>query len=271
MLKTRIITATILVPLVVLGTLFLPSKAFAAVSGIFFGCAMWEWTALAGFKTLSRRVLGFILIPLVTLFLLALMQSLGKSVVQEGLPVLVMLFWCLAGFSVLYYPTCLSYWQSKSAGVIAGSFVLIPAWFMLVALQYLNPSLVLYIFSLVWVSDIAAYFVGKRFGKHKLAPVLSAGKTWEGVLGAFVAGFFVIILGYRLIDQNLSRWHWVLLGLFTIGFSIIGDLFESLFKRLRNLKDSGAILPGHGGLMDRIDSLTAAVPIFAIGFMVLGI
>jgi phosphatidate cytidylyltransferase len=268
MLKTRIITATILIPLVILGTLFLSSQIFAAVSGLVFLGAMWEWTALAGFKTISRRVFCFILIPLFTLFLLALMQSLGKSVVRESVPLLIMLFWLLVGFSVLCYPKYLSCWQSKSAGVIAGSFVLIPAWFMLVALQYLNPSLVLYVFSLVWVSDIAAYFVGKRFGKHKLAPVLSPGKTWEGVFGAFIAGFFVIILGYMLIDQNLSRWHWVILGLITIGFSIVGDLFESLFKRLRNLKDSGAILPGHGGLLDRIDSLTAAVPVFAIGFMV---
>ena len=152
-------------------------------------------------------------------------------------------------------------------GVVAGCLVLVPSWFLLVALQHRNPWLVLYILSLIWVCDIAAYFVGKRFGKYKLAPKLSPGKTWEGVLGAYVGGLFVILVGYHYLAQDHSLFSWVMLGLITITFSIVGDLFESLFKRLRNLKDSGTLLPGHGGVLDRIDSITAAVPIFAIGFM----
>ena len=135
------------------------------------------------------------------------------------------------------------------------------------ALQHRNPWLVLYILSLIWVCDIAAYFVGKRFGKHTLAPKLSPGKTWEGVLGAYAGGLLVVIVGYLYLDQDLSLFSWVMLGLICITFSIVGDLFESLFKRLRNLKDSGTLLPGHGGVLDRIDSITATVPIFAIGFM----
>lgn len=267
MLKTRIITAAVLIPLVILGTLYLPSMAFAVVSGIVFWCAMWEWTALAGFQSVFGRTLCLILMPLCTLLILAILQWIGKSVLQESVPLLILAFWLLAGFSVVYYPKILSFWKQRAVSVITGCMVLIPAWFMLVALQYLDPWLVLYVFSLIWVSDIAAYFVGKRFGKHKLARKLSPGKTWEGVLGAFMAGFLVILLGFRLLDQNHTLFSWIVLGLITITFSIIGDLFESLFKRLRNLKDSGALLPGHGGLLDRIDSLTAAVPIFAIGFM----
>lgn len=273
MLKTRFITAAVLIPLVILGTLFLPSMVFAVVSGFVFWCAMWEWTALAGFQSVFSRTICLILMPLCTLLLLAILQwfstwlMLGKWVFQEGIPLLILVFWLIAGFSVVYFPKFLSFWKLRSISIIAGCMVLVPAWFMLVALQYLNPWLVLYILSLIWVSDIAAYFVGKRFGQHKLAPVLSPGKTWEGVFGAFVAGLIVILFGFHLLDQNLGFLSWVVLGLITITFSIVGDLFESLFKRLRHLKESSALLPGHGGLLDRIDSITAAVPIFAIGFM----
>lgn len=267
MLKTRIITAAILIPFVILGTLFLPSKTFAVVSGLVFWCALWEWTALAGFKSIFSRSIGLILMPLCTLLLLAILQRFGTSVLQDSVPLLIMGFWLLAGLSVVSYPKFSLFWKHKVVSLVSGCLVVIPAWFMLVALQYLNPQLVLYVFCLVWVSDIAAYFAGKRFGKHKLAPALSPGKTWEGVLGAFIGGFVVILVGFRVLDQNLNFFSWIGLGLITITFSIVGDLFESLFKRLQNLKDSGAILPGHGGLLDRIDSLTAAVPIFAIGFM----
>jgi phosphatidate cytidylyltransferase len=273
MLKTRIITATILIPLVILGTLFLPSPAFAVLSAVVFGCASWEWSLLAGFKSVFSRTLFLILMPIGTFSLLAIFQGLsiwlhfGKWIFQEGVPLLVLIFWLIAALSVAYYPKLVECWKQKPMGVIAGCMVLLPSWFMLVALQYLNPWFVLYIFSLVWVCDIAAYFAGKRFGKHRLAPELSPGKTWEGVLGAYIAGLLVIILGYRFLDQNLTLLAWVMLGLITITFSIVGDLFESLFKRLSNLKDSGTLLPGHGGVLDRIDSLTAAVPIFTMGVM----
>ncbi|HXH54223.1 MAG TPA: phosphatidate cytidylyltransferase [Gammaproteobacteria bacterium] len=273
MLKTRIITATVLIPCVIFGTLFLPFRAFAAISGVVFGCGLWEWSRLAGFQSVFGRTLCLILMSLGICLLLAILQwfsirlQLGRAVFQEGLPLLILAFWLIAGFSVAYYPKLEGFWKSKTMGVIAGCFVLVPAWFLLWALQYENPWLVLYIFSLIWVCDIAAYFAGKRFGKHKLAPKLSPGKTWEGVLGAYVAGLLVVIVGYYYLDHDRSLFSWVMLGLITITFSIVGDLFESLFKRLRNLKDSGTLLPGHGGVLDRIDSITAAVPIFAIGFM----
>lgn len=273
MLKTRIFTAIILIPLVVLATLFLSPLAFAVLSAVVFGCALWEWSELAGFKSLFSRILCLILMPVGTFSLLAVFQWLsiqlqwGKWIFQEGVPLLVLLFWLSVAVFVVHYPKLAKFWKKTTISLIAGCITLVPAWFMLVALQYLNPWLVLYIFSLVWVCDTAAYFAGKRFGKHKLAPKLSPGKTWEGVLGAFMAGFLIIILGYHFLEQNHTLFSWVMLGLITITFSIIGDLFESLMKRLHNLKDSGTLLPGHGGVLDRIDSLTAAVPIFTIGFM----
>ena len=273
MLKTRIITATILIPLVIFGTLFLPSLAFAVISGVVFGYGLWEWSRLAGFQSVFGRIICLILMPLGICLLLAILQwssvqlQLGRWLFQEGVPLLILIFWLMAGFSVAYYPRLEEFWKSKSMGVVAGCLVLVPSWFLLVALQHRNPWLVLYILSLIWVCDIAAYFVGKRFGKHKLALNLSPGKTWEGVLGAYAAGLLVVIVGYLYLDQDLSLFSWVMLGLICITFSIVGDLFESLFKRLRNLKDSGTLLPGHGGVLDRIDSITATVPIFAIGFM----
>ncbi|MBP9763815.1 MAG: phosphatidate cytidylyltransferase [Gammaproteobacteria bacterium] len=273
MLKTRIITATILIPCVIFGTLFLPSLAFAVISGVVFGYGLWEWSRLAGFQSVFGRTICLILMPLGICLLLAILQwssvqlQLGRWLFQEGVPLLILIFWLIAGFSVAYYPRLEGFWKSKPMGVVAGCLVLVPSWFLLVALQHRNPWLVLYILSLIWVCDIAAYFVGKRFGKYKLAPKLSPGKTWEGVLGAYVGGLFVILVGYHYLAQDHSLFSWVMLGLITITFSIVGDLFESLFKRLRNLKDSGTLLPGHGGVLDRIDSITAAVPIFAIGFM----
>ncbi len=273
MLRTRVVTATALIFFVILSTLFLPFWAFGGLAAIVFGCAMWEWTRLAGFKSIISRVFCLLLMPAGTFFVLSMFQAvsaclhLGKWLFQEGVPLLILIFWLIAAISVVFYPILIEFWKKKPISVIAGCMILIPAWFLLLALQHENPWLVLYILSLTWVCDMAAYFVGKRFGKHKLAPKLSPGKTWEGVFGAFIAGFVMIILGYRFLEFNHSLFSWIMLGLITMTFSVVGDLFESLFKRLSNLKDSGTLLPGHGGVLDRIDSLTAAVPIFTIGFM----
>jgi phosphatidate cytidylyltransferase len=269
MLKARIITATLFIVLVMFCVFFLPPSGFAAISSLFFLYAFWEWTILAGFKSTASRLCCLVAMLMIVLLGLLLLQALQRGLLFELLPWLTLLFWLLVPCFLYYFPSRSLYWQSRTIGFIAGLFVLVPSW---VALNYLRntdpmPIWVLYVLVIVWVADIAAYFAGRRFGQHKLAVDISPGKTWEGVAGALLATFLVAILGYVVLKPNLPIWYWLILTLMTTVFSVIGDLFESAFKRVRHLKDSGSILPGHGGLLDRLDSLTSALPIFAIGFL----
>lgn len=269
MLKQRIITACLLLPWVIAAVLFLPSPYFAGISGFIFLCGIWEWTSLAGFSSLLSRLGSMFLFPLITLLLMIILHRLGRAVLEEGLFLFIAAFWLFVLYGLYRYPKNLLFSKSPSIGLISGAIALIPAWFLLVALQYKDPRYALYILVLVWVADSSAYFIGKRFGTHKLALAISPGKTWEGALGACIVSIFVIGIAYTILKPNTSFLSWQVLGLLAVIFSIIGDLFESAYKRVRNLKDSGRLLPGHGGVLDRIDSLTAAIPIFTIGFMFL--
>lgn len=267
MLKQRVLTALCLIPLVVAGVLFLPSIPFAIVSGCIFLWGLWEWSLLSGFHTPISRVGAVIEMLLLTFTILALFNWIGGRALKEGPPAMIAAFWCLVIVYLYRFPKDAWLWKTRTVGIIAGSLTLIPAWVMLVALQYHEPKYVLYILILVWNADIAAYFAGKKFGRHKLALSLSPGKSWEGVIAALLATILASCLGHKLLDSSLPIIAWIVLNLVTIIFSVVGDLFESSFKRMRNLKDSGSILPGHGGILDRIDSLTSAVPIFTIGLL----
>lgn len=272
MLKTRAITYVVLVTLVVSGILYLPSFLFTLISGLIFLVAVWEWTRLAGFQSVRGRVGCFILIPFIALLILALLLWIGKGILFEVVPFIVVAFWVFALIVIYRYPKDSAFLSSQTVGVIAGCLTLAPPWVALNALHHVHPYWVLYVMILVWVADTAAYFAGRSFGKHKLALAVSPGKTWEGAMGALVMTLLISIGAYRLFELTyISLWEWMLLNAVTVGFSIVGDLFESLFKRLRNLKDSGVILPGHGGILDRIDSLTAALPIFTLGFVLLSL
>jgi phosphatidate cytidylyltransferase len=130
----------------------------------------------------------------------------------------------------------------------------------------------LYVLVAVWLADTGGYFAGKRFGKHKLAKVISPNKTWEGVAGAWGLSSVWALLFYFLISTpNLPVWQWIIISLLVVTISVVGDLFESVFKRQFGVKDSGNLLPGHGGMLDRIDSLLAAFPVFALIMMSLGV
>ena len=152
----------------------------------------------------------------------------------------------------------------------AGIFVLTLCWISLSFLRDQSPKWVIMLLLIVWIADTAAYFTGRRFGKHFLAPQISPKKTWEGAFGAGVAVFAMILIGGWLMGLKATLLIYLtLLGLATTFISIIGDLFESLLKRHAGIKDSGQLLPGHGGLLDRIDSLIAAAPFFAGGISLL--
>jgi phosphatidate cytidylyltransferase len=144
--------------------------------------------------------------------------------------------------------------------------VLIAPWVAFMGLRSeFGPGYVLFLFLLVWAADVGAYFAGRRWGQHKLAPAISPGKTWEGVAGASAATLILALLGAALLDESVRWPTFVVVCLITAGFSIAGDLFESMIKRQCGVKDSGSLLPGHGGVLDRVDSLTAAAPVFLLG------
>jgi phosphatidate cytidylyltransferase len=182
---------------------------------------------------------------------------------------MVALIWWIAALAwIVLAPQRVSRWTAGVAGILA----LVPAWLALVQLRLSEPSgaqWMLFALVLVWVADIGAFFCGRSFGRRRLAPQVSPGKTWEGVWGAFAVSVLVAIAGGRWFQVPLAVF--VPLCLTAVAFSIVGDLTESLLKRYAGVKDSGSIFPGHGGVMDRIDSLTGAAPVLLLGLTVLGV
>lgn len=255
-LLPRVLTAIVLIPLVLLGLFLVPSDYFALASGCVFLWAGWEWSRLSGLqKNLSRIIYVFlILLCLIASYYSPLFRVLISSII----------FWIFAVVMLILF-SCKNTLKNRSPAVffqVAGLIMLPACWKALNYLCFLHPHpyKLLSLFLIVWLADIAAYFVGSRFGKHKLAPSISPGKSIEGALGGLVVVGIVIGLIFHSIPM-------ILLALITVIISIIGDLFESFMKRCQGLKDSGKLLPGHGGILDRIDSLISAAPLFALGLM----
>jgi len=273
-LKKRIITASILIPILVLLILYLPTLFIAVIAGAFFMVAIWEWTRLSGFISIKGRLFAFFMILLSVFELLGIFYAIKYGVGEnntdsiKSLSFVVLGFWILALLSVMSFPKFSKILARPSVALLIGSLVLIPSYGALVFLHYKNPQLLLYVLVLVWVADIGAYFTGKKWGKHKLAVNVSPGKTWEGAMGALIASLIASVIGFKVLHVEMSLYFWIGLSLITVVFSIVGDLLESVYKRLQNLKDSGSIFPGHGGMLDRIDSLTAALPIFVLALIV---
>lgn len=259
MLKQRIITAIILIPIVLLALFYLPANLFCILSALILLGGAWEWSNLMGLKRCSAR--------LAYLVLMAFLFFDALTFVDVNIILIsAFIWWLLASLFVVLYPRARQFWNR---GIIMrgimGIFVLLPCW---VALNVIRAEdgywPLLFLFLLIWGADSAAYFTGKKWGKTKLAPQVSPGKSVQGLAGALIFTLLLSIAAAALMNLPSSRWPWVVgLGLVTVIFSVMGDLFESMLKREVGLKDSGALLPGHGGLLDRIDSLTAAAPVFA--------
>ncbi len=255
-LLPRVLTAIVLIPLVLLGLFLLPPHYFALASGLVFLLAGWEWSRLSGLqKNLSRIIyVSLILLCLIASFYSPLFRVLISSII----------FWFFAVMILILF-SCKKSLKNRSPAVFiqfAGLIMLPACWKAINYLCFLDPHpyKLLSLFLIVWLADIAAYFVGSQWGKHKLAPSISPGKSIEGAIGGLVTVGIVIGLIFHTIPM-------ILLALATVIISIIGDLFESFMKRCQGLKDSGKILPGHGGILDRIDSLISAAPLFALGLM----
>jgi len=197
--------------------------------------------------------------------------------IYEAALIIALMWWLVSAVMVFCYPKGQSFWQqSDFYKGLFGQFTLIPFWLGLNALRsygyandpLLGACLITAVFGIVWGADVGAYFVGRSIGKRKLMPNVSPGKTIEGMLGGVVTALVVLFFA-KSYFYNIEPGLLMLLGLFTALASVFGDLSESMFKRSSNIKDSGTLLPGHGGVLDRIDSLTAAIPLFALGYFFL--
>ncbi|WP_348759037.1 phosphatidate cytidylyltransferase [Candidatus Methylocalor cossyra] len=267
-------TALILAPLAVLAVLLLPLDGFAALWGAVILIAAWEWTDLSGLEGVPSRAaaVGVVLAVLLTLRYSAVHWA--PSVLPGWFYWPVVGWWFLCGLAFRQFPEkLLQLPYPRGVKLAVGGLVLISAWALMVWLRVnFGPLQVLYLVVLVWVADAAAYFIGKRWGNTKLSEHISPGKTVEGAYGALLgATLFAVAVGLAFRFEAIQVADFAFLSLLTVMASICGDLLESLAKRVRGVKDSSAMLPGHGGLLDRIDSLLAAVAVFYAGSLALGI
>lgn len=260
MLKQRIITALILLPFALGGFFLLEGGWFALFIGAVVSVGAWEWARLIGFTAQPQR-LAYAALVAILLVLLFNIPQLAPWTLLLGV-----CWWGVATLLVLGYPGSSRHWAKLPVRLLIGLLILLPAWQGLVLFKQWPQAngLILAVMVLVWGADIGAYFAGKTFGKRKLAPQVSPGKSWEGVFGGLLATL-LICLGLGLYQGwSLGALLLALLGtVLVVSISVVGDLTESMFKRQAGIKDSSNLLPGHGGVLDRIDSLTAAIPVFA--------
>lgn len=260
MLRQRIITAAWLAPLMLVGLFGLTGGAFALFTGVVVLLAAWEWSNLAGLSEIRRRL---VLVGGVALLMLMLWQADGALATWPLW--LAVIGWAINGYWVIRYPARREQWESTAMRLAMGLWVLLPTWVGFNVLRDTGGVWLLYVLLLVWGADIGAYFCGRAWGRRKLAPAVSPGKSWEGVAGG--VGVTTLLALVFAVWQELGLTGGLGLVVATVAVtlvSVLGDLFESMLKRYRGIKDSSNLLPGHGGVLDRIDSLTAAVPLFAL-------
>ncbi len=260
MLAQRIATALLLVGGAVASVLLLPTAWLAPVFGLLWVAGAWEWAAFGGWHGPAR-------VAYAALMAVLMLGIYWYGVDVEWLLWVAAVWWLVAFIWILKFPTPIS---ERLVSVI-GAFVLLPSWLALIELhgKQQGAGLVLAILAIVSSADVGAYFAGKQWGRHKLAPQVSPKKTWEGALGGLVAASAVA--GGAAWLMGIEPWIMMSIGALTALVSIVGDLSVSMFKRNVGLKDSGMLLPGHGGVMDRIDSLSAAAPCFCIAMALAGV
>lgn len=275
-LRQRVITALVLLAILLPPLWMADPLPFALLSLAFIGAAGWEWARLAGVVGPVCLAAGGLLV----LTGLVVLQAGGLAWPQLPLPWGgVSLAWALTGFWVLSQGG--RRWAAISPGgrLLAGLLILALAWFAMMRSKMLGLNFLLSVFCLAWVADIAAYFGGRRFGRRKLAPAISPGKSWEGVWSGMV-GVTILAVGWIAVDRAVDvatpslytlivqRWGWAALlpcVLSLAAMTVVGDLYESVLKRTAGVKDSSGLLPGHGGVLDRIDAL---LPLFPLAWTV---
>ncbi|KAF3978451.1 MAG: phosphatidate cytidylyltransferase [Methylococcales symbiont of Iophon sp. n. MRB-2018] len=286
MLLQRILTATVLAALAITAIFTLPTLFFYLFIALIILLAAWEWTGLIGIDKIIAK-LGFLLLLIVPMlavtFFTQILEVLStlldnpelkkQSGALEWLVIAPVIFWVFMTFAIKRAADeLLKLKLKKSSKVFLAWFLLLSAWMFLTKLRaYYGVEAVMYFLALIWIADISAFFSGKIFGKDKLAPVISPGKTVQGLYGAlFSALLCSIALALYYGFPLMIATDFAMLSLLTVLISIYGDLFFSLVKRQAGVKDSGTLLPGHGGVLDRIDSVIAAAPFYYAGIILIG-
>ena len=269
LLKSRVLTGAVLALSFVLLLVFGPWWLFAAVFGAALTIGAWEWANLAGIVNASLRVAYALITASIGLVVFWWLQQTSHPDALKYFLLGASVWWTIALLWVQGYPSSVILWQSRFVRALMGWMVLVPAWVSLVILRGSDHGtwLVFFIIIIVSSADIGAYFAGRKFGKRKLAAAVSPGKSWEGVWGGMIVA---LITGSLMVvfHDNFVMTPWVLvLILPTAMISVVGDLLESMLKRFRGIKDSGTLLPGHGGVLDRVDGLVASIPVFFLVYL----
>ena len=264
MLIKRLLTAVFLVPLVVIATLKLDNSEFVMAAMLVLVIGSWEFSSLIKMRHWLAKTSYVVALIAATYYL--------NQAPFWLMPLLVitLLWWVINSYWIISFPRHTRYWHSFiTTRLVNGFFFFVPLVVALSALHQIDSSLVLLLLALIWAADSGAYIVGRAIGKNKLLPNVSPGKTIEGVLGGTLFSLGVMFVYVRFGFENAAFEQYFFYGVLSLVVtlaSILGDLFESLHKRLAGVKDSGILLPGHGGLFDRIDSLTASAPIFFLAY-----
>lgn len=270
MLKTRVITVAVLLPLLLLALFTLDTSGLAVVFGVLVAMALREWAVFSAIDSVPLQSVYIV----TGLVVAALIWHYGLAGVE--LFILALLFWIAALLRLWRYSGKEDGQGHSRLAWLDGYMVLLPALLGLLVLvdrDASSPLLILIFMLIIWFADTGAYLVGRKWGRHKLAPEISPGKTMEGLAGGLAGAMLVAaVAGIAFLDLAAGRLAaWLLLAALIALMSVAGDLFESLYKRRAGLKDSGNILPGHGGVMDRIDSLCAALPLYILSLHGLGV
>lgn len=268
----RILTALVLIIIVTNSVLFLPTPWVAMLLEIPMLFGIMEWSLLSGLNQIISKIIVTVICFISTLIWYWILNDNYEYMLI--ILIITNLWWLIISVYLLQIQHIVIRNNATPSLAIIGIFILLTTWGSLVWLhsQTKGSWLLLYFLILIWIADSCAYFVGHHWGKIKLAPLLSPSKTLEGAYGGLAgAVIWGVLLAIFFGNGLWNRIELLLLCLLTVIASIIGDLYESLLKRERNLKDSGDLLPGHGGVLDRIDSLTAAAPIFVLGLVLLGV
>ena len=267
MLFKRLLTAALLIPLVFLGTLYLDNGYFAFALAPIVALGTWEYCQLIKIKHTALKLAYSLLVAL---------AAISAGLCEDVLMPIIVLSCVWWGFNIVwisFYPKYSCCWYSGwSVRLVNGFLIFVPMLSALVALQRQNSELVLLLLVLIWSADSGAFFVGRAVGKHKLSSKVSPGKTIEGAIGGIITTLSMALLYVFILTEGATSKHYLIYAFLALSVAIaaiVGDLFESLFKRISNIKDSGNLLPGHGGIFDRIDSLTAAAPVFYLAYELL--
>lgn len=257
MFRQRLLAALVLVPIVLVILGIGPSWTLAGVLLFMVAASAYEWTKLIPIQRLEYRF-AYLLLTLMMLWL-------GSQFLEAWLNV-ALIVWVFAMMAILSYPYSQKVWGYRPVVALIGLLFLSAFANSFVALfkHDSGRSLVVYVLFLIWATDTGAYLIGKYLGKHKLIPKVSPGKTIEGTIGGMVAALGIAYVGFLMFEPSIP-WQWYLLAIFTVLFAMFGDLLISMFKRRVHLKDTGHVIPGHGGLLDRLDSSIAALPFFYYG------